>query len=685
MNTTKTIKFLFLSALTGAVVSCAPKAEAPKEEPKEDKFPAFDLANLDKSVAPCNDFFHYSGGGWVKDNPIPGTESRWGQFNILIEENNKKIRGILEEFSGKDGLKKGSDEQLIGDLYYSAMDSSKIEKDGLKYVQPYFDALAEVKSLDDYVKLMAEQEWNGISIPFGIYVGPDAKNSSMNVLYMSQSGLGLPGKGYYEKTDSVSVGIQNKYKEHVAKVFMLLNEEEAKAKELADIVYKIENGLAKVQMSRVERRNPEATYNKMTMDELKAKAPQIPFDIYFDIMGVHPEDLIVGQPEYMAALGEMLTSIPLDEWKVYSRWHIIDAKMGMLPKAYVEQNFDFYSRTLRGTKEMKPRWKRALGATNGLSEQLGHLFVNKYFPEESKAKVEQMVENLRAVYKERIMGLEWMSDATKEKALEKLAAFTYKIGYPNSWKDYSTLDLSKESYLTNMTNLGKFLQKENLAKLGKAVDKSEWLMGPHIVNAYYYPPNNEVVFPAGILQPPFFNPDADDAINYGAIGGVIGHEFTHGFDDQGSKYGADGNLEDWWTPEDKAKFQELAGRVVAQYDGYSPLEGVNVNGQLTLGENIADFGGITLAYHAYKKSIEGKERPADIDGFSPEQRVFLGWAQVWQTSSTDAAMRNQVQTDYHSPAHYRVIGPMSNMKEFEEAWGCAGEMSRPDSAKITIW
>lgn len=677
---------MFVSALTGAIVACAPQTKAPvEEEKKEEKVAAFDVANLDSEVAPCNDFFHYSGGGWVKNNPIPETESRWGQFNILIEENNKKIRGILEEFSGKEGLKKGSDEQLVGDLYYSAMDSAKIEKDGLKYLTPYFEELAAVSDVNGLVKLMADQEWKGVKTPFGVYVGPDAKNSTMNVLYMSQSGLGLPDRDYYLKTDSISEDLKSKYKAHVAKVFVLLGEEEEKATELAETVFNVESALAKEQMSRVEGRNPEATYNKMTLADLQAKAPEIPFNTYFEVIGLNPEEIIVGQPKYMAALGKLFKSVSLDDWKVYSRWQIVDAKISMLPEAFVAQNFDFYSRTLRGAKEMKPRWKRALGATNGLGEQLGHLFVNKYFPESSKAKVEQMVENLRAAYKERIQNLDWMSDATKTKALEKLAAFTYKIGYPNNWKDYSTLDISKESFLMNMTNLGKFQMQENIKKLGKAVDKSEWLMGPHIVNAYYYPPNNEVVFPAGILQPPFFNPDADDAINYGAIGGVIGHEFTHGFDDQGSKYGADGNLEDWWTPEDREKFNKLAMKVVNQYNSYQPLEGVNVNGALTLGENIADFGGITLAYYAYKKSIEGKERPADVDGFSPEQRVFLGWAQVWQTSSTDAAMRNQVMTDYHSPAHYRVIGPMSNMKEFEDAWGCAGEMALPDSSKTVIW
>lgn len=677
---------MFVSALTGAIVACAPQTKAPvEEEKKEEKVAAFDVANLDSEVAPCNDFFHYSGGGWVKNNPIPETESRWGQFNILIEENNKKIRGILEEFSGKEGLKKGSDEQLVGDLYYSAMDSAKIEKDGLKYLTPYFEELAAVSDVNGLVKLMADQEWKGVKTPFGVYVGPDAKNSTMNVLYMSQSGLGLPDRDYYLKTDSISEDLKSKYKAHVAKVFVLLGEEEAKAAELAETVFNVESALAKEQMSRVEGRNPEATYNKMTLADLQAKAPEIPFNTYFSVIGLNPEEIIVGQPKYMTALGKLFKSVSLEDWKVYSRWQIVDAKISMLPEAFVAQNFDFYSRTLRGAKEMKPRWKRALGATNGLGEQLGHLFVNKYFPESSKAKVEQMVENLRAAYKERIQNLDWMSDATKTKALEKLAAFTYKIGYPNNWKDYSTLDISKESFLVNMTNLGKFQMQENIKKLGKAVDKSEWLMGPHIVNAYYYPPNNEVVFPAGILQPPFFNPDADDAINYGAIGGVIGHEFTHGFDDQGSKYGADGNLEDWWTPEDREKFNKLAMKVVNQYNSYQPLEGVNVNGALTLGENIADFGGITLAYYAYKKSIEGKERPADVDGFSPEQRVFLGWAQVWQTSSTDAAMRNQVMTDYHSPAHYRVIGPMSNMKEFEDAWGCAGEMALPDSSKTVIW
>lgn len=682
----RNLAFACLSlGLASFVISCGPQKK--QEEPnKEEGFPAFDLANMDTTVAPCHDFFQYTGGGWIANNPIPSTESRWGQFNILIEENNKKLKGILEELSQKKGLKKGTQEQQIGDLYHSVMDSSKIEKDGLTHLQPFLDELASVSSKEDLLKLLPKYQFDGVSRMFGFYVSPDSRNSNRNMLHNTQSGLGLPDRDYYLKEDESSVEIQTKYKAHVANMFTLLGKTADEANAIAATVFNVEKDMAGLMMSRVERRNPIATYNKMSAQELNDLAPNLNINGYVAALGVAPDSIIVGQPEYIKNLGNLYSTLSLEDWKTYLSWKVVDSKADQLPHAFVQANFDFYSGTLRGIKEMKPRWKRALGVVSGsLQEQLGRMFAKQYFPEGSKKKVEQMVENIREAYRDRINGLEWMSSETKGKAIEKLNSFTYKIGYPNKWEDISGLDISADSYFQNSLSISRYGMKDNLADLTKPVDKDEWFMGAHVVNAYYNPLYNEIVFPAGILQPPFYNPEADDAINYGAIGGVIGHEFTHGFDDQGSKYGADGNLSDWWTAEDREKFNALAGRMVEQYSAYSPLDSVNVNGQLTLGENIADHGGLTLAYYAFKKSIDGKPEPAKVDGFSWNQRIFMGWAQVWQTNSTDKALRVQVMTDPHSPGKYRVVGPMSNMREFEEAWGCAGEMSRSDEDKIVIW
>ncbi|WNJ18613.1 M13 family metallopeptidase [Pontibacter sp. G13] len=648
--------------------------------------PAFEVSSLDTSIAPCHDFFQYTSGGWIENNPIPETEGRWGRFNLLGEENNAKLKAIMEELVASEELAKGSHQQLVGDYFYTAMDSAKIEADGLKYIQPYLDAIVAVASIEEMVELLAKHQTMGFGGPYAMYVSPDQKNSEVHVLGFSQSGLGLPDRDYYLKDDERSTGIQEAYRKHIANMFVLAGGEEAKAQADAQAIYDLETKMAEIQMSRVDRRNPYNTYNNMTVADLQASAPGLLIDRYMATRGYDVDTLIVGMPDYAAGLSKLFQSESLDTWKAYMHFHALSSKASQLPKVFVEENFDFYSRTLRGTQEMKPRWKRALAFVGGgLGEQVGHLFADKHFPESSKQQVVDMVENLREVYKDRVMGLTWMGEETKQKALAKLNAFTYKIGYPDKYKDYSDLDVNRESLLMNGISMSQYLSKRNLDKLNKPVDKGEWFMGAHIVNAYYNPSNNEIVFPAGILQPPFFNPDADDAINYGAIGGVIGHEFTHGFDDQGSKYGPDGNLENWWTEEDRANFDLLAQAMIDQYSAYEPLEGVKVNGALTLGENIADLGGLTLGYHAYLKSREGKSAVPDIDGFTDRQRVFLGWAQVWQLSYKDARLANQVLTDPHAPAMYRVVGPMSNMDEFEEAFGCGGDMMRENEERIQIW
>ena len=421
-----------------------------------------------------------------------------------------------------------------------------------------------------------------------------------------------------------------------------------------------------------------------------ALAPELDLNDFFTKINVSFDSATVSQVEYMKALNKILPSTPVETLKEYARWHAINSTANYLPHAFVQEHFDFYGKTMSGSKQLKPRWRRSIDVINGgLGEQLGHLFVDRYFPESSKQAMENLVENLRSAYRERIKALEWMGDSTKERALEKLKAFNYKIGYPDKWKDYSDLNISADNYFQNAMNVSRYTTEENLARLGKPVDKDEWFMPPHIVNAYYSPSYNEVVFPAGILQPPFFDASADDAINYGAIGGVIGHEFTHGFDDSGRKYNGQGNLADWWTSMDKERFEARTVKMVNQFSGYEPLDKVFVNGKLTLGENMADLGGLTLTYYAYKMShVDGKETtPPVIGGYSWQQRIFLGWGRVWQTNQTDKSLSRQVVVDPHSPAQYRVNGPMSNMPEFKEAWGCsAGDpMVRADSLQVVIW
>lgn len=672
-------KFLYSIVILSVAYACAPteKQTAPAK--------AFALSSLDTTASPCSDFFQYSAGGWIAANPIPETENRWGKFDELAENNKKRIKGLLEEYASKADLPKGSDEQLIGDFFFSGMDSTGIEEAGIAPMQPYFDRVDAVTSIGELMALMAENDYYGISAPFGVYVSADLMNSSTNTLYMGQSGLGLPDRDYYLKTDSISLDLQNEYQAHLATMFTLLGFDRAMADAQALRIYAIERQIAENHKSRIEMRNVQGRYNPMSYAALKALAPAVPFDDYFNVLDLDFDTIIVTSPEYISALNELFSAISLEDWKAYYKWHVLDGAVAYLPNAFVARNFEFYGKKLGGTEKMQPRWKRVQGSLWGLSEQLGHLYVKKYFPEESKKMVEQMVEDLRSAYRDRIMGLAWMSDTTKQKALEKLESFTYKIGYPNKWKDYSDLEISRGSYLNNMMNLSRYKTIENFAKLGQPVDREEWGMGAHIVNAYYNPLNNEVVFPAGILQPPFFDPNADAAINYGAIGGVIGHEFTHGFDDQGSQFDAAGNLNNWWTNGDRKRFEQLTSALVAQYDNYEVIPGVFVQGQLTLGENIADLGGLTLAYYAYKKHMEGKPAEEPIDGFTPEQRVFLGWAQVWQSHARDEQIRNQVTTDPHSPAHFRVVGPMSNMPEFKDAWGCAPGDGMVRENQIIIW
>lgn len=680
----RNILFVLLVAFTASCTN-----EPAKKEEKKAKTLGINMSDLDTSVSPCEDFFAYVAGGWIENNPIPETEARWGNFNILVEENNKKVRGLLDSISEKSELEKGSYKQLVSDFYKSAMDSMAVEEAGTKPLQPIFGRIEKVQSQEDFADLMVYYKLHGLKHPFWAGVSVDDKDSEAHIFEISQSGLGLPDRDYYLKSDSSSASTQAKYREHIAEMLVLSGMKTDKSIESAKAIYDFENRLAEAQMSRVDRRVPENVYNKMTRKDIVALAPVLGLGNYFDKMEVSFDSANVSQVEYMKSLNNIIKETPVETLKDYARWHAVSDLANYLPYAFVQANFDFYGKTLRGSKKLKPRWRRTMNVINeGLGQQLGHLFVDRYFPESSKEEIEAMVEDLRTAYRERIKSLEWMGDSTKQKALEKLEAFNYKIGYPDKWKDYSDLDVSTNNYFGNAWNVSRYTIQENLDKLNQPVDKDEWFMPPHIVNAYYSGSYNEIVFPAGILQPPFYDANADDAVNYGAIGGVIGHEFTHGFDDRGRKYNAFGNLANWWKKADVKRFEQRTDRMVKQYSGYQPLDEVFVNGQLTLGENIADLGGLTLAYHAYENShVNGDDEPDVIQGYTWEQRIFLGWGRVWQTNQTDEYTSNQVMTDSHSPGQYRVNGPMSNMPEFREAWGCSegDPMVRPDSLQVVIW
>lgn len=671
---------LFLGA-AAALAACTPK------EPV-DPNTGFELSSLGENYDPCEDFFRYTAQGWIDNNPIPGSESRWGRFGILAKENEKKVRAILDGFvESGEALTAGSDEQLVGDLYISGMDSLRIEELKFAPLAPMMKRIENVKDLEGWVKAASSLQMHGVSMPFGVYVGADDRDASMNALRMYQSGLGLPDRSYYIETDSVSISIREAYVNHIQKMFEMYGMESIEAGNTAQRIFDFEEMLALEQSSRVDLRDPIAQYNKMSLDTLKALAPQVPFDAYFAGKGIdNPNTIIVSSVDYFAWMGEHFSEWNVDVLKAYSQWQVIKSYASALHHDAVAENFAFYGVVLQGTPEMKPRWRRVQSSMGGLKEQIGHLFADRHFSPEQKVQVEQMVEDLRSAFRVRIQQLEWMSPETKEKALEKLEAFTYKIGYPDKWSDWSNLSIDSERYVENLMNLSAYITADQLSKIGEPVDKDEWYMGAHWANAYYNPNGNEVVFPAGILQFPFFDPNADDAINYGAIGGVIGHEFTHGFDDSGAKYDKDGNLNNWWTSEDSVKFAALTDKVVKQYNSYEALPGEFVNGELTLGENIADLGGLTLAYHAYL--IHRGDKSVDpIGGFTDEQRVFLGWAQVWQSHSTEEGIRFRLKNDPHSPAPFRVNGPTSNIPEFWEAFGCGeeSEMHLSEEEHSLIW
>lgn len=648
----------------------------------------FNLENLDRTCEPCKDFYQFANGGWEGKNPVPAAFSRWGSFNILQEKNRDAMRQILED-SAKNTNSKNGTEQRLGGFYASCMNEEQIESAGFKPLQPEFDRIEKIRDPRGLQATVARLQGMGVGALFGIGSYPDPKNTKEVIGNLVPTGLGLPDRDYYLKKDEKSVALREEYLKHMAKMFELAGEDAERAAASVKAVMALETALAEVSMTVVERRDPVKTYNKMELSRLKELTPNFAWDEYFKNIGAPQMDSInVSQPDYFKAADKLLVSVPLADWKAYLRWQLLTTAAPGLSSKFVEENFNFYGRTLTGAKEMLPRWRRCVvSADANLGEALGQLYVQKNFRPEDKVRMQEMVKNLVAAFRNNLLAIDWMSDETRKQALAKLDAFGRKIGYPDKWRDYSSLKIKRTSYAENLLSAAQFEFARNLRQIGQPVDRTEWLMTTPSVNAYYFSLFNEIVFPAGILQPPFFNPQADDAINYGAIGAVIGHEITHGFDDKGSQYDAQGLLRNWWAAEDLSRFKDKASCVIKQFSGYEVEEGLFMKGELVVGESIADLGGLSMAYAAYQKSLEGKPRPQNVDGFTPEQRFFLGWAQVWASNYRPEAARLQANLGPHPLARFRVNGPLSNMPQFAEAFNCkqGDPMVRPASDRCQVW
>ena len=655
--------------------------------------PALNLSNIDSTVNATDDFFQFVNGKWLNETEIPGDQGRWGSFNELRDENNSVVLSVLENAVNNKSYDEQSDQKKAGYFYSVGMDSLLAERVGITPLKPFIDQINAIANIEDLQVYLSEQETYGGGGFFSFAIFPDLKNSKVMGTYLAQGGLGLPGKEYYTKTDERSKEIREKYVLHLAKMLTLLGEDESKVAEQAELIMALETRLADASMTRVERRNIPAMYNKMSMTKVSEMAPTFNWNKYLSDLGVDGLDtIIVMQPNFIAEFEKIINEEPIDTWKHYLKWNVIDGSANFLNNEIVQANFDFFSAELRGVKEMRPRWKRVLRMTNNsLGEAIGKLYVDETFPPEAKASALEMVDNIKVAYENRINNLDWMTDSTKQKAIEKLNKLTVKIGYPDKWKDYSTLEVSNEpeksSYFQNMMNSSKFKFDEELAKLGKPVDKELWGMNPQTVNAYYSPLFNEIVFPAAILQPPFYNYKADAAVNFGGMGSVIGHEISHGFDDQGSRFDAEGNLQNWWSDEDAENFKARTGLLVDQFNSYEPLDSVSVNGELTLGENIGDLGGINAAYDGLANYLEKNGNPGLIDGLTPQQRFFFSYATIWRIKYKDETLRTQVNTDPHSPGMYRANGPLTNLPTFYEAFGVkeGDDMWKPDSLRVKIW
>lgn len=660
---------------------------------KETKPIGINLEYMDLSVDPAQDFFRFVNGKWLDSTEIPANEGRWGSFNELRKKNNKIVLTVLKKAASNDKYAKGTDQRKVAEFYDVGMDSLLAEARGIEPIKPWYTKIDAITSLNELQSVLEEMHIIGFNAFYGGAVEGDLKDSDINALYLAAGGLGLPNRDYYTKEDGKSRELREKYVKHIARMLRLSSDKEVSFDAIAKSIFDIEYKLALASLTPVEKRDIPRLYNPMTIAQLDESVPSINWGSYFQNLGIDSlEYTIVTEPKFMVEFNNVINNTPIEDIKWYLKWQTINLAAPYLNHEIVAANFDFYGKEIAGVEEMKPRWERVLREVNGaLGEALGKLYVDEVFPPEAKETAKEMCNDILTAFGHRIDALDWMSDTTKEKAHEKLAKFTIKIGYPDKWKDYSDLKVKTEgdsySYFSNVLNSAIFNHYDDVKKVGKPVDKSEWEMYPQTVNAYYNPINNEIVFPAAILQPPFYDYRADAAINYGGIGAVIGHEVSHGFDDQGSRFDANGNMENWWTGGDKSRFDERSKKLVAQFNSYEPLDSLHVQGDFTLGENIGDLGGVNVAYDALQLYFERHDKPGEIDGFTQEQRFFISWATIWRIKYRDEFLRTQVMSDPHSPGMYRAVGPLVNLETFYAAFDVkeGDAMWKPEEERVKIW
>lgn len=685
-------KTLLLAAMIMLSFSCKPTTEREKDGAEEGVL-GLDLTMMDTTVRPQDDFYRYANGGWLDNTELPGDQSKWGAFNELAKATDQKVLQALEEAIADGQIGADTDQGKAVLFYQVAMDTAHINELGLQPIQGELEKITAIQSIDELRSYLVAAAPLGLQALVSLSVRPDLNNSDINAVFLGGGSLGLPGKEYYTQEDEETLRIQKEYKAFASRVLQLLGRSEEDAQTEVEQIFSVEQRLADAKLDKIQRRNPLLMNNPRSQAEIAAMTPSFDWPAYLKDIGIGMVDtLIVMEPKYMEALETTLTQTPLEDLKAYTHWTLVNSALAYASAEFERTNFDFYQGVLNGTTEMKPRRERVIQIVNyTMGEALGKLYVDTHFPPAAKGAAEQLVGNLKEGFRSRILKLDWMSDSTKTKALEKLDALVVKIGYPDKWKDYGDLKvLGAEkggSYIGNLLNVSRWAWAEDMAKVGQPVDKTEWFMPPQMVNAYYHPLYNEIVFPAAILQPPYYNYKADPAVNYGGIGAVIGHEISHAFDDQGSRYDAKGNLSNWWTEEDQERFEVLTGKLVKQFDQYEPLPGVNVNGAFTLGENIGDLGGVNVAYDALQRHLQEHGDPGLIDGLTQEQRFFVNWATVWRSLYTDDAMRQQIKTNVHSPGKYRAIGPLANIPAFYQAFDIqpSDGMYVADSLRITIW
>lgn len=648
---------------------------------------AIDRANMDEQCKPCEDFYRYANGGWLDRNPVPARYSNWGMFTVLQEANRERLKVILDSAVTAKAAK-GSNLQKLGDFYAACMDTAAIDALGVKPIQPELDRIAAIRDVAGLKATILAMQKIGFAGPFGIGAIPDVKNTNETIAGIGPSAISLPDRDYYFNTDPRTTKIREEFLAHVERMLVLLGDQPADAKAAARKVFDFEKTFAEKMMTRVQRRDPYASYHKMDLAGVAALAPDFDWKALlkqFDIPESTP--INVSEPEFLKLANAQFSAVPIDTWKVWLRWRLVNSAANALSKPFVDESFRFNGTVLEGRKEQLPRWQTCTNNIDRMmGDALGQLFVEKHFPPAARQRMNELVENLRAALREELENADWLSPETKKNAVAKLDSFKSKIGYPDKWKDYAPVQVDRKSYYASLRSAALFARMENIRKIGKPVDRTEWGMTPPTVNAYYRPTWNEIAFPAGILQPPFFALDADDAINYGAIGAVIGHEMGHGFDDQGSKFDAEGNLKNWWTDEDRKKFDARAGCIIDQFNTIDVGEGLRHNGKLVVGEALGDIGGLTLAYKAYQRSLKGKPAPV-IDGFTGDQRFFLAFARVWARHHTPEDLRLRLNTDPHPIARFRAIGTLQNMPEFHKAFGCqqGDPMVRPAEKQCRLW